>query len=54
MLKTFNCGVGMVVVVAPEDLDSASHVLGEAGEQVYRLGTVVEGGDGVSYSGTLA
>ena len=54
MLKTFNCGIGMVVVVAPEDLDSASHVLGEAGEQVYRLGTVVEGGDGVSYSGTLA
>ena len=54
MLKTFNCGIGMVVVVAPEDFDSASRVLGEAGEQVCRLGTVVEGGDGVSYSGTLA
>jgi phosphoribosylformylglycinamidine cyclo-ligase len=54
MLKTFNCGIGMVVVVAPEDVDTVTAVLSAAGEQVCRLGSVVEGGEGVSYSGTLA
>ncbi len=54
MLKTFNCGIGMVAVVAPGDVEAVSRVLSEAGEQVYRLGEVINGGEGVSYTGTLA
>ncbi|MBK6660860.1 MAG: phosphoribosylformylglycinamidine cyclo-ligase [Proteobacteria bacterium] len=54
MLKTFNCGIGMVVVVAPEDVDTVSAVLAEAGEQVTRIGAVREGGAGVAYSGSLS
>ena len=54
MLKTFNCGIGMVVVVAPEDVEATSRVLSEAGEQVFRIGVVAAGGAGVSYTGTLA
>jgi phosphoribosylformylglycinamidine cyclo-ligase len=53
MLKTFNCGIGMVVVVAAENVDALSSVLSAAGEQVWRIGEVVAGGQGVSYSGNL-
>ncbi len=53
MLKTFNCGIGMVVVLAPENVDAVSSVLSAAGEQVYRIGDVVSGGEGVSYAGAL-
>ena len=40
MLRTFNCGVGMVVVVAAAAADRASHVLTAAGETVIRLGEI--------------
>ena len=53
MLKTFNCGVGMVVVVAPEQVDAVSAVLSAAGEQLWRIGEVVADGEGVSYVGGL-
>ncbi|MCB1758807.1 MAG: phosphoribosylformylglycinamidine cyclo-ligase [Gammaproteobacteria bacterium] len=43
MLRTFNCGVGMVVCVAPEDAARATQLLHEAGEQVWQLGTIDEG-----------
>jgi phosphoribosylformylglycinamidine cyclo-ligase len=41
MYRTFNCGIGMVVVMAAEYADAAIQHLTVAGEQVYRLGTVV-------------
>ena len=47
MFNTFNMGVGMVAVVAPEDADRALEVLREAGEDAYVLGTVREGAEGV-------
>ena len=52
MLKTFNCGIGMIVVVDAAEADALTRVLAAAGETVYRLGTVTEGA-GVSYEGTL-
>ncbi len=40
MARTFNCGIGMVVVVAPENADRAIHILTDAGETVSRIGDV--------------
>ncbi|UTH72480.1 phosphoribosylformylglycinamidine cyclo-ligase [Chromobacterium sp. IIBBL 290-4] len=40
MYRTFNCGIGMVVVVAPEHAEQAAELLREAGEAVYRIGQV--------------
>jgi len=53
MLRTFNCGIGMIVVVAPDEAEALSALLAEAGETVSRLGTVTAGA-GVSYTGRLA
>ncbi len=41
MHRVFNCGIGMVVVVAAEHAARAADLLAAAGETVYRIGTVV-------------
>ena len=38
MLRVFNCGIGMVLVVAAEALDEATEALSAAGETVFRIG----------------
>ncbi|HJW27372.1 MAG TPA: phosphoribosylformylglycinamidine cyclo-ligase [Rhodocyclaceae bacterium] len=40
MHRVFNCGIGMVVVVAAEHADAALGELKAAGEQVYRIGEI--------------
>ncbi|HEV2008829.1 MAG TPA: phosphoribosylformylglycinamidine cyclo-ligase [Burkholderiales bacterium] len=40
MLRVFNCGVGMVVIVAEQHADAASDSLRAAGETVWRIGSV--------------
>jgi phosphoribosylformylglycinamidine cyclo-ligase len=40
MARTFNCGIGMAVVVAPDQADKASDLLIKAGEKVSRIGVV--------------
>ena len=52
MLKTFNCGVGMVVVVDPDQEDAAISALKAEGETAMALGTVTDTGN-VHYSGAL-
>lgn len=52
MLKTFNCGVGMVLSVAADRADALKALLEEQGETVYTLGKIVAG-EGVSYKGSL-
>ncbi len=42
MYNTFNMGVGMVVTVAPESLDTALEILRAAGEDAYVIGEMVE------------
>ena len=47
MFNTFNMGVGMCIAVAAEDAERALAVLREHGEDAYRIGEVVAGGEGV-------
>ncbi|XDZ52523.1 phosphoribosylformylglycinamidine cyclo-ligase [Neisseriaceae bacterium CLB008] len=42
MHRTFNCGVGMVVIVAATDAARATEILSAAGETVYQLGHIRE------------
>jgi phosphoribosylformylglycinamidine cyclo-ligase len=57
MLRTFNCGVGMVLVTEPARCEDVAAVLTREGEQVVRLGSVVATSDdqpGVAFDGALA
>ena len=47
MFNTFNMGVGMSVVVAAEDADTALQVLRAHGEDAYIIGSIVESEDKV-------
>ncbi len=49
MRRTFNCGVGMVVVVDPTDANATIEALGSCGESAWRLGEIREGAGGVEY-----
>ncbi|MCU7836993.1 MAG: phosphoribosylformylglycinamidine cyclo-ligase [gamma proteobacterium symbiont of Taylorina sp.] len=40
MYRTFNCGIGMVVVVASEDKEKALTILQQSGETVFTLGKI--------------
>ncbi|MDT8331628.1 phosphoribosylformylglycinamidine cyclo-ligase [Roseomonas gilardii] len=48
MLRVFNCGLGMVLVVAEDSVEEATRLLQEAGETVARIGRIeaaAEGGE---------
>jgi phosphoribosylformylglycinamidine cyclo-ligase len=55
MLRTFNCGIGMVVVAAADAADAVADALTEAGEAPVRLGHITErGAEAVTFTGQLA
>ena len=56
MLRTFNCGIGMVVIAARQSSDPIQRAFEAQGEHVSRLGEVIEVAHGprVVYRGRLA
>ncbi len=52
MLKTFNAGIGMVLVVEAGQAEALTALLSEMGETVHQLGHITKG-EGVAYSGRL-
>ena len=53
MLRTFNVGIGMIVMVSPGDLETTKSLLADAGEKPVAIGEIVEGECEVVYGGTL-
>ena len=55
MLRTFNCGVGMILVASRKDADAIAAVLTREGENVVELGKITSatGGTQVQYEGRL-
>ena len=47
LLRTFNCGLGMVVVVAPEQASAVQDVLNHHGEKSFIVGKISTGSQGV-------
>jgi len=45
MLRTFNCGIGMAILVAEDVIDPVCEALADGGEPVYRIGRVTEASD---------
>jgi phosphoribosylformylglycinamidine cyclo-ligase len=55
MLRTFNCGIGMIAVVAAEAAEEVATRLNAEGEKVVLLGKLIENsGQNVVYKGNLA
>ncbi len=56
MLRTFNCGIGMVAIVSNEHADNVIDIFAKVGQPAFKIGKINEG-DGkperVSYKGTL-
>jgi len=48
MCRTFNNGIGMVVVIAAEHAQSCADSLRQSGEQVYTIGVIADKGDGAA------
>ena len=54
MLRTFNCGIGMIVVVSAEKANEVQSALEANGESVTRMGSLIEDEKcEVTYEGTL-
>jgi phosphoribosylformylglycinamidine cyclo-ligase len=50
MMRTFNMGLGMLLVVPSKKFKKAENVLDRAGEKYYAVGRIVKGERKVSYS----
>jgi phosphoribosylformylglycinamidine cyclo-ligase len=54
LLRTFNCGLGMILAVAAQDTAAALETLERSGERPVVVGEIVPGATDVSFSGALA
>ena len=46
MNRTFNNGIGMVLVIDPADAKACAETLRQSGEKVYQIGVIAAQGDG--------
>ncbi|MBB3475690.1 phosphoribosylformylglycinamidine cyclo-ligase [Sphingomonas sp. BK345] len=53
MARTFNCGIGMAVVVAADQADAVAAALRDAGETVHAIGRIEAGERGCTVSGSI-
>jgi phosphoribosylformylglycinamidine cyclo-ligase len=53
MARTFNCGVGMIVIVAADEADKVAAALTDAGETVLNIGHIAPGQRGCTVSGPV-
>jgi phosphoribosylformylglycinamidine cyclo-ligase len=55
MLRTFNCGAGMIVIAASDEADAVAASFAKSGEKVAWIGEIAaaEGAARVAYSGHL-
>lgn len=52
MARTFNCGIGMAVVVSEADAASVTQSLEQQGESVFRIGRIAAGKKGCTVTGS--
>jgi phosphoribosylformylglycinamidine cyclo-ligase len=45
MLRTFNCGIGMIAIASPKEADAVAKALARAGETVVTLGNTCKAAD---------
>ena len=53
MARTFNCGIGMAVIVSPDDVKDVRQKLEQAGETVFEIGRVEGGERGCTIAGRV-
>ena len=51
MARTFNCGIGMVLAIAPDNADAVRDALEREGETVFAIGEIVAGEKGCAVRG---
>jgi phosphoribosylformylglycinamidine cyclo-ligase len=51
LARTFNCGIGMVAIVAADEADAVAKALSDAGETVHRIGVIEAGTRGCTVHG---
>ena len=51
MFRTFNCGIGMILIVDKNDADSICNQLKSNGEEIYKIGQVVKSNERVKIKG---
>jgi phosphoribosylformylglycinamidine cyclo-ligase len=52
MARTFNCGIGMVLIVSEQDVDIVSRELEEKGEKAFLIGRIRRGEKGCTVTGS--
>ena len=49
MWRTFNCGIGLIIIIASENAEKAKTLLEQCGETAFHIGEIQAGGAGVVF-----